>query len=254
VALINNTKNLNDSYIIYGLNNCLNFFKSSNDYSLKLIALDKNGIAANNQEIISKISPYDNLVERLDTKDFNSRYNFKHSQGLVINFEGDLYSDLYSQKHFSGNSCIIIADQIKDPQNFGQIIRTAECAGVDGIIVPKHRSVHLSETVMQVSQGAFFHLNMYIETNLVSSIEFLKSQGFWVIGLENSIDSKEWHEIDYKGKVAIVIGSEGEGIRRLVKKSCDFLATIRMKGQINSLNVSAAVSAVLFERQRQLSK
>ena len=252
--LKNNTKKSNDYYVIYGLNNCLNFFKSSNNYSLKSIILDKNGIAANNQEIISKILIHDNLVERLDTKDFNSKYNFKHSQGIIINFKGDLYSDLYSQKNFSDNSCIIIADQIKDPQNFGQIIRTAECAGVNGIIIPNHRSVHLSETVMQVSQGAFFHLSMYIETNLVSSIEFLQSQGFWVIGLENSIDSKEWHEIDYKGKVAIVIGSEGEGIRRLVKKSCDFLATIRMKGQINSLNVSAAVSAILFERQRQLSK
>lgn len=251
---LNKTRYLNDFYTIYGLNNCLNFFKSNSNYSIKSIILDKNGIAINNQEIINKISLYDNQVKKLDTKDFNSKYHFKHSQGIIINFNGDLYLDLYSQKDFPGNSCIIIADQIKDPQNFGQIIRTAECAGVNGIIIPKHRSVHLSNTVMQVSQGAFFHLNMYIETNLVSSVEFLKSKGFWVIGLENSIDSKQWHEIDYKGKVAIVVGSEGEGIRRLVKKSCDFLATIEMNGKINSLNVSAAVSAILFERQRQLSK
>ena len=121
-------------------------------------------------------------------------------------------------------------------------------------ILPKHRSVHLSNSVLQVSQGAFFHLNIYVETNLVSTIEYLKSKGFWIIGLENSIDSKEWHDIDYKGKIAIVVGSEGEGIRRLVKKSCDFLTTIKMNGKINSLNVSAAVSAILFERQRQLSK
>ena len=88
--LINNTKKSNDYYVIYGLNNCLNFFKSSNNYSLKSIILDKNGIAANNQEIISKTSLYDNLVQRLDTKDFNSKYNFKHSQGIIINFKGNL--------------------------------------------------------------------------------------------------------------------------------------------------------------------
>ena len=96
------------------------------------------------------------------------------------------------------------------------------------------------------------HTNIYIETNIVSSIEYLKSKGFWIIGLENSINSKQWYDIDYKGKVAIVVGSEGYGIRELVKKSCDFLTTIKMNGKINSLNVSAAVSTILFERQRQL--
>ena len=254
MTLINNTKKSNDYYIIYGLNNCLNFFKSNNDFSINSIILDKNGIAINEKVISSKISSYGKIVKILDSREFNNKYDFKHSQGILVKFTGNLYSDLYSTKDFPENSCVLIADQIKDPQNLGQIIRTSECAGVNGIILPKHRSVHLSNSVLQVSQGAFFHLNIYVETNLVSTIEYLKSKGFWIIGLENSIDSKEWHDIDYKGKIAIVVGSEGEGIRRLVKKSCDFLTTIKMNGKINSLNVSAAVSAILFERQRQLSK
>ena len=86
------------------------------------------------------------------------------------------------------------------------------------------------------------------------AINFLKNEGFWIVGIENSIKSKKWFEIDYKGKIAIVIGSEGKGIRQLVKKNCDFLATIPMKGNLNSLNVSAALSAILFERERQLYK
>ena len=95
-------------------------------------------------------------------------------------------------------------------------------------------------------------LDVFIETNLSNIIKDLKSNDFWIIGIENSINAKNWHKMDYKGKIAIVIGSEGRGIRPLVKKSCDFLATIPMNGKINSLNVSAALSAVIFERQRQL--
>ena len=141
-----------------------------------------------------------------------------------------------------------------DPQNLGQIIRTCECAGVDGIILPRHGSVHITDTVLQVSQGAFFHLDVFIVPNLNNTISYLKDNDFWIIGIENSIDSQNWCDIDYNGKVGIVFGSEGSGIRRLVKKSCDFLATIPMSGKINSLNISAAVSAVLFERNRQLLK
>ena len=134
----------------------------------------------------------------------------------------------------------------------GQIVRTSECAGIDGIILPKHGSAHITESVIQVSQGALFNMNIFIETNLNNTIKYLKSKGFWVVGLENSIEAQNWHSIDYRGKIAIVVGSEGKGIRRIVRESCDFLATIPMNGKINSLNVTAAVSAILFERQRQI--
>ena len=245
---------MNDSYIIYGINNCINFLSSNTLCSIKSIVIDRNGAAMKNKYLNEQITLLKDKTNFINSSEFNLQYDFKHSQGVAINFSGNLYLDLYDEKNFDENCCLIIADQIKDPQNLGQIMRTAECAGINGIVLPKHRSVHLTNSVLQVSQGAFVHLNMYLETNLVSSIEYLKSKGFWIIGVENSIDSKEWHEIDYKGKIAIIIGSEGEGIRRLVRKSCDFLTTIKMHGKINSLNVSAAISAILFERQRQLSK
>jgi len=170
----------------------------------------------------------------------------------VIDFDATIEKDIYDINNFNDNTCYIIADQINDPQNLGQIIRTCECAGINGIILPKHNSVHLTNAVLQVSQGAFLFMDIFIENNLVNIIKFLKSKDFWIIGIENSIDAKEWYQMDYKGKIVIVIGSEGKGIRKLVKKSCDFLTTISMKGNTNSLNVSAALSAILFERQRQL--
>ena len=92
-----------------------------------------------------------------------------------------------------------------------------------------------------------------MQTNLKSTIEFLKSKGFWVVGVENGVDAKQWYELDYSGKIVFVLGSEGQGIRQLIKKNCDFLATIKMNGHIDSLNVTAATSIILFERQRQLS-
>ena len=171
--------------------------------------------------------------------------NKKHNKNNLRNVNNIRYKD---------NSCLIIADQVQDPQNLGQIIRTCECAGIKGIILHKHKSVHLTKSVLQVSQGGFLSVDIYIENNIVNAINFLKNEGFWIVGIENSIKSKKWFEIDYKGQIAIVIGSEGKGIRKLVKESCDFLSTIPMKGKVNSLNVSAAVSAILFERNRQLDK
>ena len=105
---------------------------------------------------------------------------------------------------------------------------------------------------MQVSQGAFVNMNLYEITNLSQTIKQLKNENFWVIGLENGIKAKLWHEIEYTNRVIIVIGSEGKGIRKKILDSCDFISTIPMQGKINSLNVSAAVSAIAFERLRQI--
>jgi len=241
------------SYQIYGINNCFSFLSFDNNYLIKKITIDESSKINQNKKLLNLIKSKDIFIDFLDHRDFNKTFNYKHSQGIILEFEGNLYSDLYDFDISQDNICFIIADQLNDPQNLGQILRTSECAGIDGIILPQHNSIHLTDTVLQVSQGAFIHVNVYIETNIKSSIDYLKSKGFWIIGVENSIDSKQWYDMDYKGKIAIVIGSEGSGIRKLVKNSCDFLATIDMKGKINSLNVTAATSAILFERQRQLN-
>ena len=147
---------------------------------------------------------------------------------------------------------LTILDQIEDPQNAGQIIRTAECAGIDGIIFPSHNSFKLTNTIINISQGAFVNMHLYEVTNISTTILELKKNDYWIIGIENSIDSKLWSELDYSGNIAIVVGSEGKGIRKKVIDHCDFLGNIPMQGNTNSLNVSAAVSAVLFERLRQI--
>ena len=246
-------KNNNKIYKVYGLNNCFHLLTYNSDYFIKKICIDKSSKINHNKDILDLIDSQNIHADFLDHHTFNKQINYKHSQGIYIEFEGDLYSDLYDLDISKDNTCIIIADQLTDPQNLGQILRTCECAGVDGIILPKHNSIHLTDTVLQVSQGAFIHLNVCIETNLKSSIDYLKSNGFWITGLENSIDAKQWYEMNYNGKIGIVIGSEGKGIRKLIKESCDFLATIDMNGEVNSLNVTAATSVMLFERQRQIN-
>ena len=135
----------------------------------------------------------------------------------------------------------------------GQIIRTAECSGIDGLIIPDRGNAQITNSVLQVSQGAFASLPIYSCGNVQQTLKKLKDEGFWIIGVENDSNGKIWHEIDYSGKIVIVFGSEGKGIRQLVKYNCDYIATIPMQGKINSINVSAAVSAILFERQRQIS-
>jgi len=241
-----------NSHRIYGINNCISFLKSKNKFLLNKIYINKNSSIYKNEKLSSILNNYKDKILSLDNKIFNKKFPFKHSQGIYIEFQGLIEKNIDQLINDKNNSCFIIADQISDPQNLGQMLRTAECAGIDGIILPRHKSVPLTDTVLQVSQGAFLFTNICIENNLVNTIKFLQSNGYWIIGIENSIDAKKWYEMDFKGKVAIVIGSEGKGIRKLVKESCDFLATIPMNGKINSLNVSAALSAILFERNRQL--
>ena len=246
-------KSIKNQYKVFGVNNCFNLLLYNENYSINQIFIDNSSKINQNYKIMDIIQSQKYNVIYMDHDAFIKENNYKHSQGIVIEFNGSLYTDLNLLDLSKKNICIIIADQLTDPQNLGQILRTCECAGIDAIIIPKHKSIHLTNTVLQVSQGAFMHVNVCLETNIKSSMDYLKSKGFWIIGLENSIDSQQWYNMDYKEKVVIVIGSEGAGIRKLIKNSCDFLATINMNGKINSLNVTAALSAIVFERQRQLN-
>ena len=241
----------NTEYSIYGLNNAISLL-SSTKYLINSISIMKGSVSESNPLIQEYISNKKKNVKFLNKNEFLEKYNYKHTQGIVIQFSAEIFKDFNLLEFKKKNMCYIIIDQINDPQNLGQIIRTCECAGIDGIILPRHGSVHITDTVLQVSQGAFENIDLFMVTNIKNTIQELKNNDFWVIGMENSIDSKEWYKMDYKKKVAIVFGSESKGIRKLVKESCDFLSTISMKGKINSLNVSASISAIVFERQRQL--
>lgn len=147
---------------------------------------------------------------------------------------------------------ILIADGLSDPHNLGSIIRTANAAGMHGIIIPKNRSTGLSATVAKVAAGAVEHTLVAKVSNIAQTIEKLKKEGVWVAGTD--LSAKEYHyNSDLKGALAVVIGSEGEGISRLVREKCDFLVKIPMIGEIESLNASVAAGVLIYEAVRQRS-
>lgn len=146
---------------------------------------------------------------------------------------------------------LVIADDIEDPHNLGAIIRTAEAAGAHGLIIPKRGGVGLTATVSKTSAGATEYLPVARVSNLVSTVEELKKRGVWVYGTD--MDGTPWCQIDYSGPVAVVVGSEGRGISRLLREKCDFVASLPMKGRGSSLNASVAAGIVLYEISRQRS-
>ncbi|MCI8362673.1 MAG: 23S rRNA (guanosine(2251)-2'-O)-methyltransferase RlmB [Clostridia bacterium] len=145
---------------------------------------------------------------------------------------------------------VVILDGIEDPHNLGSIIRTAETAGVHGIIIPKRRAASVNSTVNKVSAGAVEHMKVARVNNLVETMKYLKEQGLWICG--TAMDTKTYYyNQDLKGPLAIVIGSEGFGMSRLVKENCDFLVKIPMKGKITSLNASVSAGIVIYEAMKQ---
>jgi 23S rRNA (guanosine2251-2'-O)-methyltransferase len=147
---------------------------------------------------------------------------------------------------------VIVCDEISDPHNLGAIIRTAECVGAHGIVIPKRRSAGLTSIVGKTSAGAAEHMAVARVSNLPAAIKELKSRGLWVYGAAAGEGSGMW-ETDLKGSVCLVIGSEGDGMGRLVSENCDFLVNIPMRGKVNSLNASAAAAILMYEVLRQRS-
>ena len=242
-------KKINNHFSIFGINNSISLL-SSNKIQIISIFLLNNGAALKNIDIKKNIKNFKYKSIILNKYEFNDKFSSIRSQGIVINFKFDLE---YSLPHFSNNNtCLLIPERIEDPQNLGQIIRTSECAGIDGILISENRTVGIKNSVLQVSQGAFLNMPIYIIGNISQTLEILKKEGFWVIGVENSLKASNWCDIDLSGKIILIFGSEGKGIRKSTLKKCDFITTIPMLGKTNSLNISASVSAILFERNRQL--
>lgn len=145
---------------------------------------------------------------------------------------------------------LLILDEIEDPQNLGALIRTAECAGVHGVILPKHHSAPVGPAAVKASAGATEHMAIAEVTNVVNAMEDLKREGYWIAGLEGS-GTTLYTTADYTGPVALVVGNEGKGIRRLVKEHCDYLVSIPMRGKVSSLNASVAGAIVMYEAVKQ---
>ena len=143
---------------------------------------------------------------------------------------------------------VVVLDEVEDPHNLGAIIRTAECAGVHGIIIPKRRSAGLSYTVAKASAGAIEYMRVARVTNIAVTLDELKEKGVWVYGAD--MDGTDYDECDFSGACAIVIGNEGKGISRLVREKCDVIASLPMKGQINSLNASVAAGILMYKAMK----
>ncbi len=167
-------------------------------------------------------------------------------QGIVLKVSDYQYADI---DEIINEEVIVILDHLEDPHNLGAIIRTCEAAGIKGIIIPKDRSVLVNSTVMKVSVGTTNLVKVVKVTNLVNTMKYLKDQGYWIIGTD--LNGTDYKEIDYHGKIVIIIGNEGKGISHLVKENCDYIATIPMKGKTNSLNASVAAGIIIFEAIRR---
>ena len=248
-----NNSNKYDKYFVYGINGVESILNSKKCQVSQIILSEvfNHDKMADSSLITDK---YKNKVVSLSKLEFQNKYQEYRTQGIIVFFDYEVFSHLPDSINENENECHLILDSIKDPQNLGQIIRTSECAGIDGIILPERRSVSITSSVLQVSQGSFCNINIVKSKNIKYTIKELKQNGYWIVGVENSIESKLWYDFDLKGKIGFVFGSEGEGIRPVIQKYCDLMLTIPMNGKINSLNISATVSAMLFERNRQILK
>lgn len=195
------------------------------------------------QNLISELTKRNIKIQYLEKKELDQLVKGVH-QGIIVSVPDYKYANMndFIKKD---DSFIVILDHLEDPHNFGAIIRTCEAAGVDGIIIPKNRSVMVNSTVAKVSVGALEKIPIAQVTNLSQTIEKLKQEGFWIVGTD--MQGTSYDEIDYRGKIAIVVGNEGSGMSRIVKESCDFIATIPMIGTINSLNASVSTGIVIYE-------
>ncbi len=224
--------------LIYGKNVARDLLKK--DKKIEKIILQDH---FDDKEIISLIEKKKIRYKYMPKREIDHLANGVH-QGIVLYVSDYEYSTL--DELLSDSSFLVLLDHLEDPHNLGAIVRTCEAAGVDGIILPKDRQVHVNSTVMKTSVGTLDNVRIATVTNLVNAIKELKENGFWVVGtaLDNSVD---YREIDYSGKIALVIGNEGKGISKLVEKSCDYIAKIPMYGKTNSLNASVAAGIMIYE-------
>jgi 23S rRNA (guanosine2251-2'-O)-methyltransferase len=146
---------------------------------------------------------------------------------------------------------VLILDCVQDPHNLGAILRTADAAGVHAVVAPKDKAVGITETVRRISVGAADHVPFAQVTNLARTMEKLKAAGLWLVGTSDHATSKSIYELDLKGPLALIMGAEEKGMRRLTEDNCDFLASIPMSGKVECLNVSVATGVCLFEAVRQ---
>ena len=237
---------------IEGRNSVIELLKAGKD--INKLYIQKGERKGSILEIIKLAKQNKIIMSEIEKTKLDQMSETKNHQGVIAVVPPYEYADvddiLDAAKKKNEDPFIIILDEIEDPHNLGSIIRTAECAGAHGIIIPKRRSALVNSTVVKTSAGATSYMKVARVNNLNETIEYLKEHNVWVYGTD-MLGSSYYDEQDYKGGVAIVVGSEGEGMGRLIKEKCDFLIKIPMKGKINSLNASVSAAIVMYEVMKQ---
>ena len=225
--------------LVYGRNVARDLLKNNQKIN-KVILMD----GFSDKELISLIEKANLSVEYRSKREIDDLANGVH-QGIILTIPDYKYHDLSSVIN-NNDEVVVILDHLEDPHNFGAIIRTCEAAGIHSIIISHDRQVQVNSTVMKTSVGTLDNMNIVSVSNIANSIDVLKDNGYWIVGTALN-DSVDYREIDYSGKIALVIGNECNGISKLVAKKCDYLAKIPMYGKTNSLNASVATGIMIYE-------
>ena len=204
--------------------------------------------------VLTEAKQHGLIIQYVDKKKLDQLVPQMQHQGVVAQVAAYDYAevdDILARAREKGETpFIIVLDEIEDPHNLGSILRSADCTGVHGVIIPKRRSVGLTATVAKTSVGAMEYVPVARVTNIAQTLKELKDAGIWIAGADGTAP-KNVYDTDLTLPLAIVIGNEGKGIGRLIKETCDFLVKLPMFGQINSLNASVAASVLMYETVRQ---
>ena len=197
----------------------------------------------NDRELMDLIKRNKLKFNFVSNKVLDSKVDGLH-QGIILDVDDvETYDFDFIKNIKKDNPLLVMLDHLEDPHNFGAIIRTCEALGIDGIIIPNDRSVNINGTVVKTSVGAIYNMPIIRVVNLGNTIEKLKDIGYWIIGTD--MVGTDYTEIDYNMPVCLVIGNEGKGVSKIIKDNCDFMATIPMSGNINSLNASVSCGIIL---------
>ena len=203
----------------------------------------------NDKKLLALLKKNNCKIEYLEDNKLDELSEYKNHQGIIAKVFKYQYTDLdtiLETNKNNDNSLVVILDGLEDPQNFGSIIRSGEALAIDGIIIPKNRSVKVTPTVAKVSTGAINSVSISQVTNISQTIKKLKDNHYWIVGADMNTDVL-YDSLDYRMKVALVVGSEGKGISNLVKKECDYLVKIPMYGQVSSLNAAVSAAIIMYQ-------
>ncbi len=237
--------------IIYGRNAVLESLRARRVQKV-LLALGSKGAADQVERLAREQGVPVAMMERRELDRLAAGGNHQGAAAQVTPFRyADLDELLAAAKQRGEPPFLLLLDCLQDPQNLGTLLRTAEAVGVHGVVIPKHRAAEVTPAVEKASAGAVEHLQIAQETNLTQTIIRLKEAGVWVAGLEDAPGATDYHKANLTGPLALVVGSEGKGISRLVRENCDFLVRLPMRGKVTSLNAAVAGSIVLYEALKQ---